>query len=824
MSRRFLSFPETTLSKKTGNWELSLWLLLHLAVPALFLLSLFFKGPVNINTSLFDMLPQSSQSRAVMEADKILGERNGREIVILAAAADFDTAKNGAVLFYNEFESSAEIEKISFYFDSSAVADFNRYLFDYRFVIAGTETLALLETGMADKIADDALASAFGAFNFFSLDNIEHDPFLLAERRMGDFLSSSLLSGAIAPKEDVLAVQADDTWYVMLRLTLSPGAVSLQADKNAVGKIYAATNAIKDNAPGLNFYFSGIPFHSYESSSGAQKEISVISTVTILLILFLFLYAFRSPLPVISSIAAILISLGMATGTALLVFREIHIITFVFGTTLIGTCVDYSVHFFVYWKGNKALKSGAEIRAHIIKNVTMSFISTQVCFIVFLFAPFPILKQFAIFCMAGLLSSYLSFFCIYPRLKVPPDEKRKPLRIFTMGKSGGPDESSHSPIPDPCSSLPTHHSLLPRFGSLLKKCRPVLLAVLVLAAVIILFLNSSKIKIENNLSSLYTMSDSLLESEKRTSKAMGYGSPGWYYIVSGSTIDETLDNEEKLASRLEEEKTRGNLEAYLSTSFFVPSMKTQKRTYTAMKALLPLADSQFEHLGFPPQDAAQYAQIFKKEFAAAEKYCFIEDAPSNAGVSNLWIGEQGGRYYSCVMPIKPYDEAIFRSVAGEFDDVYFINKSKDIGRDLDTLTKTMLFLFVAAYVIVSVIIFLLYPRRDSFKICSVPFLLVLAALTVLAANSISIGFFSMAALVLVFGLSLDYIFFLTGKKSAAEKNFTLLGVILSFLTTLLSFGALALSSFMPVHLFGLTVSVGLGAAFISAIILQSRKA
>jgi len=96
------------------------------------------------------------------------------------------------------------------------------------------------------------------------------------------------------------------------------------------------------------------------------------------------------------------------------------------------------------------------------------------------------------------------------------------------------------------------------------------------------------------------------------------------------------------------------------------------------------------------------------------------------------------------------------------------------------------------------------------------------ALTILAINTIPIGFFSVAALVLIFGLSLDYIFFMTGKKSKQEKKLTLLAVTLSFFTTLLSFGALSFSSFMPVHLFGLTVCAGLGAAFISALILQAR--
>ena len=199
MKRPFLFFLETLEQK--DRREIWLWLFFHLGIPVLFLFSLFLFDPVKINTSLFDMLPQSRQSRAVIEADKTLASRNGREALILAAAADFQSAKKGAALLYEEFKNSPAVEKASFYFDSEVMADFNRYLFDYRFVIAGSETLELLENGSARSIADDALASAFGAFNFYSLDNVEKDPFFLAERRMGDFLSSSLLAGKMSLRD-----------------------------------------------------------------------------------------------------------------------------------------------------------------------------------------------------------------------------------------------------------------------------------------------------------------------------------------------------------------------------------------------------------------------------------------------------------------------------------------------------------------------------------------------------------------------------------------------------------------------------------------------
>jgi len=776
---------------------LRLWLAVHITIPLLLLLSVFFIGSLRINTMLSDMLPRSNQSKAVMEADTVLTEKIGREILILSAAPDFESAKKGAQMLYAKFDNSHDFEKISLYFDSDVMLEFSRYFYNYRFVIAGKETLNLLENGGAEEIAQDALASAFGFVNFFPLDNIEKDPFLLAERRMEEYLSSSLLAGgSLNINDDVLAANKDGIWYVLLRLILAPQAVSLQGGQNAVGKIYAAAPEIKKSVPGLEFYFSGIPFHSYESASGAQREISLIGTITIIIILILFLSVFRSVLPVLSSILAAAVSLGIAASAALLVFREIHIITFVFGTTLIGTCVDYSVHFFAHWKGNPSLKNGAEIRSRISKSVIMSFISTEICFCVFLFAPFPILKQFSVFSMAGLLSSFLTCFCIYPRLKIPQENKRH----FTLFENK--------------IYLRLKKLSLPRIT------RPALAAALILIVLVLLILNSSSVRIENNLSSLYTMSAPLLESEKRAAQVLDYGSSGWYFIVAGSTAEETLQNEEALVARLEKEILSGNLGSFIGTSVFIPSIKKQKETYNAMKALLPLVPAQFEYLGFPQN----YAKNFEKEFASVQ-YCLPSDATaiSITDISKLWIGEKNGNYYSCVLPLKPKDEALFRAIAEESDHVYFVNKAKDIGRDLDTLTKTMLLFFLAAYIVISVVVFAVYPRRDSLKICTIPFLLAISAAAVLAVNKIPLGFFSAAALVLVFGLGLDYIFYMIGKKQGEEKPLTSLAVVLSFLTTLLSFGALVLSSFTPTHIFGLTVSAGLGAAFIFAMLLQSGK-
>jgi predicted exporter len=817
MKKIFFQFPETQSSgfsphgfKSWGPW---VWLLVHLGILALLGLSVFFAGPVRVNTLLQDMLPQGGKAVTAAQADRIFGEKNGRETIILAAAPEFEHAKEGAAFLYAEFENSPMVEAISFFFDTPVIAQFNEYLQTYRFVIAEKETLRLLETGRAEEIAMDALATAYGAFNFFPLDNIDKDPFLLAGRRMETFLASSLLSGGnLGLKDDVLSANVDGTWYVLLRMTLAPWAVSVSGGKSVVREIYAAASTAKEAIPGLELYFSGVPFHSYESSSGAQREITIISVLTLIIIFAVFLYFFRTPLPIVVSILAAGISVGMASATAFLVFREVHIITFVFGTTLIGTCLDYSIHFFVHWKANASLKNGYAVRSYISKSIIICFVSTEICFAIFFFSPFPILRQFAVFSMAGIFSSFLTSYCLYPCLTMPEEGKRK-LGFLTRK----------------LSFRLKIYSLSPVFGI-------IIMVIFAVIGLTVLIVSPHGMKIKNDISSLYTMSASLLESEKRAALILDHGSPFWYFIVSGSSPEETLEHEEILVQRLEEEVARGNLGSFFGTSFFIPSIKTQKKTYEAMKALLPLAQAQYENLGFPPE----YAQTFYDEFAAGIEYCLPENAPPNVGISNLWIGKAGENYYSCVMPLHPGDELIFRSIAENLDFVHFINKAQDISRDLDTLTKTVLLLFLVAYLVISVMVFFVYPWSDSLKICAVPFFLVLIALAVLAACKIPLGFFSVAGLMLVFGLGLDYIFYMTGKKYAANNSpskddaqypngtpsfgsvLTPLAVLLSFLTTLLAFGALAFSNFTPVHIFGLTVCAGLSAAFISAMLLQGR--
>jgi predicted exporter len=107
--------------------------------------------------------------------------------------------------------------------------------------------------------------------------------------------------------------------------------------------------------------------------------------------------------------------------------------------------------------------------------------------------------------------------------------------------------------------------------------RYALLASLAALGAGILFFNPSGVKIENDIRSLYTISAPLLESEMKAAQVLDYGSSPWYFVVSGGSPEETLENEEALAARLEREVSRGNAGSFLGVSASVPSVKSRNR-------------------------------------------------------------------------------------------------------------------------------------------------------------------------------------------------------------------------------------------------------
>lgn len=796
-----------------------LWLVLHLGtVLALVLTTVWGLSPPALDTDLLGLLPPSSTTYAA--AERLLEERSARSFVILAGNEDFHRAREGAEKLYGELvrytpgrTGPLYFEDLSLGVDETVIAEFFAYLHEYRYTLLDPQSAALLAQDKEGEIAGEALARAYGALTITGLENLDSDPFLLAERELRFFLASPLVNGGgfgadpsggkgAFLREGVLGAEFEGQRYVLIRGTLSGEGASLGGGGRGVRELYAAAERIAGDGT-AGFVFSGFPFHSHESAARAQGEITLLSVLTLTLLFLLFILIFRSPLPALMITFAALSSICLGLSAAFLAFRTVHVLTFVFGASLIGLSVDYSIHFFIQRRRGLG---GGEICALLFRGVSLSFVSSAFCFLVFLFAPFGILKQFALFSAAGLLSSYATVFCLFPALGTwytPPP-----------GKDRRENPGNRKPAP-----------FIPALGAALgavPRAVPALGLFLAAPALIIALRGPPVVK--NDLRSLYTVSPKLLAWERIASSALNYRSGASYFIIAGSSLQETLENEERFLALLNEQAPG----TYLGYSLFVPPVKTQEQHYRAASKLLPLAETQYRALGFSPEDAAALGKTLREEYLAlGERRALPAAVPAYAAraLSGLLLGRIGERWYSVILPLGAEEGSrrTFSSLAARYPWAAFVNKTEDISAELDALTLTMLKLLAAAYgLIVLGVVFYYREAARPLRIAAIPLAAALVSLGVHSLLGLPLSFFSAAAFILVLGLGLDYMFYLTENPPAGEGAAGQ-GVILSYGTTALSFGALLFSSFPPVRLLALGVFPGLSAAFLCAFLLKGKR-
>nr|MCR4823400.1 hypothetical protein [Treponema sp.] len=643
--------------------------------------------------------------------------------------------------------------------------------------------------------------SAYGAFTLSDLSSLEEDPFLLSEESLKNLLGGGALSSTnMTLKDQLLYCQKDGDFFVLIRGRISEKGAALASKKSTVHSLLEKMEEVKKEFPSerdegaseIDFIYSGVPFHSYESSTSAQAQISVISTISLVLIVVIFLLIFRSLIPALLSALAVAFSCGMGFLSTLLFFRGIHVLTFVFGTTLIGTCLDYSIHYFVNWKYNAACKTGEEVRKHIFKGISLGFISTEICFAALFLAPFPLLKQVSVFLFTGLATAYLSVVSLYPLL--PMAKKKGKKLLFEK------------------ISLPGKVRFVPLF--------------LGIFSLTVIFTNYRSFKIHNNIQELYSMSPKMLENEINSAKILNTGSSGWYFILKADSEEELLQKNEELESFLTKSVNENKLGSYLSVTSFIPSEKTQTESYKAAENLLPLVKDQYKNLALAENDemAKNLNDNYENNYRSLlHRFIHVEDPEVpvmiREGIENLWVGEVDGSYYSSVMPLhaKAEEEEFFREYAAENEGVYFVNKVKDISAQLDLLSKSMLLMLALAFILVIGILFFFYKAKLVLKVAAIPVTVTLVTCAVLLLCNVHLSFFPITALVLVFGLGLDYIIY------AIEGSDNSFAILLSFVTTALSFGALALSNFPPVHMLGLTVFAGLTSALISSFTITAKR-
>lgn len=136
-------------------------------------------------------------------------------------------------------------------------------------------------------------------------------------------------------------------------------------------------------------YLSGAPFHTAIATRQSVKEINFLGTVSLLGVVvfgWMLFKSFKFVLPTVLNLVA-----GFLVGSAALFLLpgRPHVLSFLFGTTLIGLGVDYCYH----W-----------LHAANRRTILAALITTSCAFLPLLFAPVRVLKEMAVFTLSGLVT------------------------------------------------------------------------------------------------------------------------------------------------------------------------------------------------------------------------------------------------------------------------------------------------------------------------------------------------------------------------------------------------------------------------------------
>jgi predicted exporter len=328
------------------------------------------------------------------------------------------------------------------------------------------------------------------------------------------------------------------------------------------------------------------------------------------------------------------------------------------------------------------------------------------------------------------------------------------------------------------------------------------------------------------------MNDEIKASESLASKLNNLGVAPTYFIVEGNDGIEVLENEEQLTERLANAEKEGLVKAYLATSNIIPPKKYRIEHYVTFWKLFfkkwSLLNKFFENKSvlikpnvrdYLTEIGVENDSAFVASLDLSNNITMIRSFENDSLpqtlrsiLQMLWIGHVGDKYYSAVLPLHVSDKFDAQKIAEGLPNVYAVNKVKNINHALTKISHVSLKLVGVAYAVVFLILVIVYKFKDAVRIIRAPVLASLFAASIFGYIGIDFNFFAIVGVILTLGIGIDYALFF--KEGGRSNLTTALAIMLSAATTLISFGGLVCSAFVPVHTFGLAVLLGISCCFL----------
>jgi len=722
---------------------------------------------ITFRTDLLSLLPADRHAQESQALASQLIEKTSKRFALLIGHSDREVARSAAAQIETRLTTSrlATVQRTG----SDQLKAMGAFYLPHLGALLAPADRAALRSGNAQAVAQGALAQVYGVGGFADARLLSRDPFLLFPA----FLTAlpAPLS-RLAVDDGYLTVKDGGTTWVLLTGTIAGDPYALDTQDNFVRVIDDAVDEVKSKVPDLAIKRGGAIFFAAKGSQSGLRETSTLGSIATIGTVLLLIGAFRRIGPLLMNIMAVMIGIGIGLAANLLLFGEIHIATLLFGVGLTGVAVDYGIHYSA--TVFDPLKPTTWQRLHeVLPGIALGLVTTLIGYLILLWAPFPALRQVAVFSIVGLSASFFTVVFWFPLLDrgVAPAYGPHLLRFADLFWQIWED---------------------PR---LRRMCGAGLVVLLVLGGVGALQLGTT-----DDVRRMQSLDPGLLAEQTEMQGLTGTGGALQFVAIAAADDEAALQRAEDIGDTLDGLQARGVLAAHRGPADFVPSLKRQAEN----KALIDGLDWRAQVAALGLAEAAKPVPV----------PLTLQQALDNGALPFLKEWALGpGRQVIALDGIK--DPAAVRAALAGKEGIRFLDPAGDFSERLGTYRHRAMWLIGLSALVMVLPLGWRYGLKGGLTVLlpSVAALVLTPALIALGGESIS--FFHVMGLILVLAIGVDYATF-CAETDHLHRPVTMLAVLLDMVTTLLSFGVLAFSSVFAVHAFGLTMLLGILIAFLLA--------